>query len=82
MHAIETRTKAIAVQSISASFVDDDDILEYSTDPELIFERFENLVDIVIDGGPGHNIASTIVLCEAEEFEVIRQGLGDLNLFL
>jgi len=67
---------------LTSSIVDDDDILEYSTDPELIFERFENLVDIVIDGGAGHNIASTIVLCESDEFEVIRQGLGDLNQFL
>ncbi len=67
---------------LTSSIVDDDDILEYSTDPGLIFERFENLVDIVIDGGPGHNIASTIVLCETDEFEVIRQGLGDLNEFL
>jgi len=67
---------------LTSSIVDDDDILEYSTDPELIFERFENLVDIVIDGGSGHNVASTIVLCETDEFEVIRQGLGDLNQFL
>lgn len=67
---------------LTSSIVDDDDILEYSTDPELIFEKFENQVDIVIDGGFGHNVASTIVLCDQGEFEVIRQGLGDLDEFL
>ena len=67
---------------LTSSIVDDDDILEYSTDPELIFEKFENLVDIVIDGGFGHNVASTIVLCDGGEFEVVRQGLGDLDEFL
>ena len=67
---------------LTSSIVDDDDILEYSTDPELIFEKFENLVDVVIDGGFGNNVASTIVLCANDEFEVIRQGLGDLNLYL
>jgi tRNA A37 threonylcarbamoyladenosine synthetase subunit TsaC/SUA5/YrdC len=62
--------------------VDEDDVLEYSTDPELIFEKFENQVDIIIDGGYGHNVASTIVLCENDEFEVVRQGLGDLSQFV
>jgi tRNA threonylcarbamoyl adenosine modification protein (Sua5/YciO/YrdC/YwlC family) len=60
---------------LTSSIVDDDDILEYSTDPELIFEKFENLVDVVIDGGYGNNVASTIVMCANDEFEVIRQGL-------
>ena len=58
-----------------------DDILEYSTDPELIFEKFKNKVDAIIDGGFGHNIASTIVLCENDHFEVIRHGLGDFSQF-
>jgi tRNA A37 threonylcarbamoyladenosine synthetase subunit TsaC/SUA5/YrdC len=55
--------------------------LEYSTDPELIFEKFSSRVDAVIDGGYGQNVASTIVLCENDEFEVIRNGLGDFTLF-
>lgn len=67
---------------LTSSIVDEDDVLEYSTDPELIFEKFENQVDIIIDGGYGHNIASTIVLCENDEFEVVRQGLGDLSQFV
>lgn len=67
---------------LTTSIVDDDDILEYSTDPELIFEKYQNLVDIVIDGGYGGNIASTLVLCENDEIEIIREGLGDLQPFL
>jgi tRNA A37 threonylcarbamoyladenosine synthetase subunit TsaC/SUA5/YrdC len=67
---------------LTTSIVDEDDILEYSTDPDLIFEKFENQVDIVVDGGYGQNVASTIVLCESDEFEVIRQGLGDLSPYL
>jgi len=67
---------------LTSSIVDDDDILEYSTDPELIFEKFENQVDVVIDGGNGNNVASTIVLCENDSFEVIRQGMGNLDAFL
>lgn len=67
---------------LTSSIVDDDDVLEYSTDPELIYEKFENQVDIIIDGGYGHNVASTIVLCENDEFEVVRQGLGDLSQYV
>ena len=67
---------------LTSSIVDEDDVLEYSTDPELIFEKFENQVDIIIDGGYGHNVASTIVLCENDEFELVRQGLGDLSQFV
>ncbi len=67
---------------LTSSIVDEDDVLEYSTDPELIFEKFENQVDIIIDGGYGNNVASTIVLCENDEFEVVRQGLGDLSQFV
>jgi tRNA threonylcarbamoyl adenosine modification protein (Sua5/YciO/YrdC/YwlC family) len=66
---------------LTSSIVDEDDVLEYSTDPELIFEKFRNLVDAVIDGGFGHNVASTVVLCEDDNFEVIRHGLGDFSQF-
>jgi tRNA threonylcarbamoyl adenosine modification protein (Sua5/YciO/YrdC/YwlC family) len=64
---------------ITTSIHDDDDVLEYPTDPELIFERFQNLVDIVIDGGYGKNIPSTIVDATNDDFEIIRQGAGDLD---
>lgn len=67
---------------ITTSIRDEDDVIEYSTDPELIFEKFQHLVDVVIDGGYGQNVPSTIVDATTDDFEVIRQGLGDLNQFL
>ncbi|WP_420147528.1 L-threonylcarbamoyladenylate synthase [Spirosoma sp.] len=65
---------------ITTSIRDEDEIIEYSTDPELIFEKFQNLVDIVIDGGYGGNVASTIVDATDDDFTIIRQGLGELVL--
>ncbi|WP_207532546.1 L-threonylcarbamoyladenylate synthase [Desertivirga arenae] len=64
---------------VSTSIHDDDDIIEYSTDPELIHEKYEKLVNIVIDGGPGGNIPSTVVNCTSGEFEILRQGKGILE---
>ncbi len=61
---------------ISTSVHDDDEIVEYTTDPELIHERYENLVDLVIDGGHGNIEATTIVDCTTGEVEIVRQGLG------
>ncbi|MBJ6116844.1 threonylcarbamoyl-AMP synthase [Pontibacter sp. BT310] len=66
---------------VSTSIRDEDEVLEYSTDPELIYEKYRNLVDMVIDGGPGNNIASTVVDA-ANDFEVLRQGAGDIEEFL
>ncbi|MDB5014716.1 MAG: tsaC 1 [Daejeonella sp.] len=74
--------KALGNPIISTSIRDDDEIIEYSTDPELIHEKFENVVDLVIDGGYGENIPSTIVDCTTGDFEIIRQGIGDLELYL
>ena len=67
---------------LSTSIKDDDEIIEYSTDPELIHEKYENLVDLVIDGGYGENIPSTVVDCTEGDFEIIREGKGELELFL
>jgi len=67
---------------VSTSIHDDDEVIEYSTDPELIYEKYQDLVDIVIDGGYGGNIASTIVDCTSGEFEVIREGKGELEIYL
>lgn len=64
---------------VSTSIHDEDDILEYSTDPELIHEKFEKLVDLVIDGGYGDNVPSTIVDCTTGGFDIIRQGKGELD---
>ncbi|MBR4135367.1 MAG: threonylcarbamoyl-AMP synthase [Bacteroidales bacterium] len=65
---------------LSTSVKDEDEIIEYTTDPELIYERFEDLVDIVIDGGYGDNTPSTVVDCTSGEIEIIREGKGDVNL--
>ncbi len=65
---------------VSTSIHDEDEVLEYSTDPELIFEKWQNFVDLVIDGGYGDNIGSTII--DLSEFEpvVIREGKGSLDI--
>ncbi len=67
---------------ISTSIHDDDEIMEYSTDPELIHEKYEEIVDLVIDGGYGDNEPSTIVDCSTGDFEILRQGKGKLDHFL
>jgi tRNA threonylcarbamoyl adenosine modification protein (Sua5/YciO/YrdC/YwlC family) len=64
---------------IATSVHDEDEILEYTTDPELIHEKYGKLVDVVINGGPGKNEASTIVDLTQGETEIVRQGLGDLS---
>ena len=59
---------------------EDDDIVEYSTDPELIYEKYEDIVDVVIDGGYGGVEASTVVDCTTDEISIVRQAKGDLIL--
>ncbi|MDE6878792.1 MAG: threonylcarbamoyl-AMP synthase [Odoribacter sp.] len=63
---------------LTTSVRDDDDVIEYMTDPELIYEKYEQLVDAVIDGGYGQNVASTVVDCSGGTIDIIRQGLGEL----
>lgn len=64
---------------ISTSIHDEDQIIEYTTDPELIYEKYNKIVDIVIDGGFGDNEASTVIDCTGELPVVIRQGKGEIN---
>jgi tRNA threonylcarbamoyl adenosine modification protein (Sua5/YciO/YrdC/YwlC family) len=64
---------------IATSVRDDDEILEYTTDPSLIHDRYENQVDMVIDAGYGNNIPSTVVDCTTDEMEIIREGSGDVD---
>lgn len=66
---------------VSTSILDEDELLEYTTDPELIYEKWENLVDLVIDGGYGGNIGSTIIDLSDGEPEVIREGKGSIDIF-
>ena len=65
---------------ITTSIHDQDEVIEYTTDPELIYEKYRDFADAVIDGGFGNNEASTIVDCTGEEVEIVRQGLGALEL--
>lgn len=64
---------------ISSSIKDDDEVLEYTTNPELIFEKYKNLVDIVIDSGNSGNVPSTVVNCTNSNLEIVREGLGNLS---
>lgn len=65
---------------VSTSIHDEDEVIEYTTDPELIFEKWQNRVDLVIDGGYGDNHASTIIDLSGYEPIVIREGKGDLDI--
>jgi tRNA threonylcarbamoyl adenosine modification protein (Sua5/YciO/YrdC/YwlC family) len=64
---------------ITTSIHDPDSLIEYTTDPELIHEKYRDFVDIVIDGGFGKNEASTVVDCTTDDINIIRQGLGVLE---
>ncbi len=77
-----TIVKELGNPIITTSIRDEDEIIEYSTDPGLILEKFQTQVDAIIDGGYGNNIPSTIIDCTGGEFELIREGLGEINTIL
>lgn len=64
---------------IITTSIHDDEIHDYATDPELIYDEFKNLVDVVIDGGPGQVHPSTVIDCTGGEPIVVREGMGDVN---
>jgi tRNA threonylcarbamoyl adenosine modification protein (Sua5/YciO/YrdC/YwlC family) len=65
---------------ISTSIHDEDELIEYTTDPELILEKWNNLVDLVIDGGYGDNVASTVIDLSGNTPEVVREGKGTTDI--
>ena len=65
---------------VSTSIYDEDDVIEYTTDPELIFEKWQNKVDLVIDGGYGDNVASTVIDLSGDTPKVLREGKGDSSI--
>jgi tRNA threonylcarbamoyl adenosine modification protein (Sua5/YciO/YrdC/YwlC family) len=67
---------------LSSSIHDEDEIIEYTTDPELIFEKYQDKVDLVIDGGYGDNIPSTVIDFTSGELEIIRYGKGNIDEFI
>ena len=70
-HILEAMGNPILSTSLPGEMVED------NTDPEIIYEKFENLVDFVIDGGIGGMIPSTIVDCTSDDWNIIRQGQGE-----
>jgi tRNA threonylcarbamoyl adenosine modification protein (Sua5/YciO/YrdC/YwlC family) len=71
--------KELGYPIMSTSVHDDDEVIEYTTDPELIHERYKDLVDLVIDGGHGDNTPSTIYDCTGDEIVVVREGKGEIE---
>jgi tRNA threonylcarbamoyl adenosine modification protein (Sua5/YciO/YrdC/YwlC family) len=67
---------------ITSSIKDDDTIKAYTTDPEEMFEDFQYKVDLVIDGGPGNNVPSTVIDCTGPEIIIIRHAAGEIERFL
>jgi len=65
---------------VTASIKDIDKILEYTTDPVIIHEHYKNLVDMVVDGGHGDNIPSTVIDCTGDEIQITREGKGDIDV--
>ncbi|MGO2102011.1 MAG: L-threonylcarbamoyladenylate synthase [Psychroflexus halocasei] len=72
--------KTLGNPIVSTSIYDEDDLVEYTTDPELIAEKWGDLVDIVVDGGYGDNTASTVIDLTKDEPELIRQGKGSIEI--
>jgi tRNA threonylcarbamoyl adenosine modification protein (Sua5/YciO/YrdC/YwlC family) len=72
--------EALGRPLIVTSVKDDDEILEYTTDPELILEQYDRKVDMIVDGGVGEINPSTVVDCTSGDYEIIRQGIGELVL--
>jgi tRNA threonylcarbamoyl adenosine modification protein (Sua5/YciO/YrdC/YwlC family) len=77
---IRELVKELGNPIVSTSIHDEDEIIEYTTDPELIFEKWKKLVDIVIDGGYGGNIPSTVIDLCGEEPLLVREGKGSLEI--
>ena len=76
LQLVEALGNPILSTSVTA---DEDEVIEYSTNPELIFEKYEHLVDMVVDGGIGSPEGSTVIDCSNGEFEVLREGVGNIN---
>ncbi|MCT4699543.1 L-threonylcarbamoyladenylate synthase [Tenacibaculum haliotis] len=72
--------EALGNPIVSTSIHDEDEVIEYTTDPELIFEKWQNIVDVVVDGGFGDNFASTVIDLTNHLPEVIREGKGSLDI--
>ncbi len=79
-HIARAIVDALGAPILSASIKNEDTILEYITDPDELYEVYESVVDIVIDGGVGGNIASTVIDYTGNEPLLVREGAGDFPL--
>ena len=73
--------KSLGNPIVSTSIHDEDELLEYTTDAELIFEKWSSKVDLVIDGGYGDNTPSTVVEVKDSEITILREGKGTIDIF-
>ncbi len=78
--AVQGIVKGLGNPLMSTSLHNRDEIVVYPTDPSDIFEKYEHLVDVIVDGGYGGNTASTIIDCTGSEPEVIRHGAGSIDV--
>ena len=79
-HIIRAVVKELGHPVLTTSIHNEDEILDYITDPELIHEKYEKLVDAVIDGGYGNIHPSTVIDCSGDEPVLVRQGIGEVEL--
>jgi tRNA threonylcarbamoyl adenosine modification protein (Sua5/YciO/YrdC/YwlC family) len=82
-HAIPTSIVLLLGNPLITSSIKDDDVIkEYTTDPEEIYEDFKHSVDMVIDGGPGNNVPSSVIDCADGQITVVREGMGSIEQFV
>ena len=72
--------KQLGVPLVTTSIHHEDEIVEYITDPEQIFQNFQHQIELIVDGGIGNNQPSTVVDCTQDDLEIVRQGIGELVL--
>ncbi|MBN2275434.1 MAG: threonylcarbamoyl-AMP synthase [Bacteroidales bacterium] len=77
---IRTIVKELGHPVLTTSIHDEDEVHDYITDPELIHEKYKQVVNVVIDGGFGNVFPSTVIDCSGEEPVVMRQGIGEIEL--
>ncbi|MBT8271888.1 MAG: threonylcarbamoyl-AMP synthase [Flavobacteriaceae bacterium] len=78
---IREMVRALGNPILTTSIYDEDEILEYTTDPELIHEKWDRLVDMVVDGGYGGNVPSTVIDLTTYPPETLREGKGTIDIF-
>jgi tRNA threonylcarbamoyl adenosine modification protein (Sua5/YciO/YrdC/YwlC family) len=77
---IRTIVRELGHPVLTTSIHDDDEVRDYITDPELIHDKYERVVDAVIDGGFGNIYPSTVIDCSGEEPVLVRQGIGEVEI--